>query len=396
MSDDHHHHDEDETCPPPKPAAAKKPPLQKHEGCPQPRPDWVPEDASGGFATWVVEGVRTAGVGATPKKAAPRRRQLSVNDYVEGVLARNPMVLGRAITLVESNALTHRAIAQEVLTKLLPHTGNSRRVGITGIPGAGKSTFIEAMGCTLTRLGHRVAVLAIDPSSTIHGGSILADKVRMEKLGREANAFIRPSPSGGSLGGVARKTREAILLCEAAGYDVVVVETVGVGQNEVTVRSMVDMFLVLMIAGAGDEMQGIKKGVIELADLLVINKADGDNIKRCTAAQAEMKRVLHYLHRPTEGWETPAVLASALTGTGIEDVWKVTGEYFATVKATGGLEARRRAQAVEWMHSLIAESLKERFYARADVKARIEAMEHAVADGRMPPLAAALELIGNG
>ncbi len=376
-------------CPP-----DKQPPPPPHDGCPQPRPDWVPEDGGAGFATWVVEGVRTEGLVAPPAPVAPRRRQLTPDDYVEGVLARNPMVLGRAITLVESNAESHRALAQQVLTRLMPHTGKSRRVGITGIPGAGKSTFIESLGCALTGSGHRVAVLAIDPSSSLHGGSILADKVRMEKLGRDPKAFIRPSPSGGSLGGVARKTREAILLCEAAGYDVVIVETVGVGQNEVTVRSMVDMFLVLMIPGAGDEMQGIKKGVIELADLLVINKADGENWLRCLRAQAEMRRVLHYLHRSTEGWETPAVLASALTGHGIEDVWRVTDDYFVTVQSSGGLKARRRAQAVEWMHALIAESLKDRFYARADVNARLEAMEHAVADGRIPPLAAALELIG--
>lgn len=376
-----------DACPP-------RPPVQLHEGCPQPRPDWVPPEGGAGFATWVVEGVRQAGALA-PGKPPPRRRQLSVDDYVGGVLARNPMVLGRAITLVESNAEAHRAEAQQVLTKLLPHTGRSRRIGITGIPGAGKSTFIEGLGCRLTAQGHRVAVLAIDPSSSIHGGSILADKVRMEKLGRELDAFIRPSPSGGSLGGVARKTREAILLCEAAGYDVVIVETVGVGQNEVTVRSMVDMFLVLMIAGAGDEMQGIKKGVIEMADVLVINKADGDNRARCIATQAEMKRVLHYLHRPTEGWETPALLASALTGEGVDDVWKVTGEYFKTVTATGGLSDRRRQQAVEWMHALIQESLRSRFYARMDVKARLEAMEHAVADGRITPMSGALDLIGN-
>ncbi|HEY0945843.1 MAG TPA: methylmalonyl Co-A mutase-associated GTPase MeaB [Opitutaceae bacterium] len=365
--------------------------VSLHDGCPQPRPDWVPDDAGPGFATWVMQGVQTAGT--VRPSAAPRRRVLSVDEYATGVLARDPMILGRAITLIESNAPAHQQQAQALLAKLLPHTGRSKRIGITGIPGAGKSTFIEAFGCHLTDLGLRVAVLAIDPSSSVTGGSILGDKVRMEKLSQRRSAFIRPSPSGGSLGGVARKTREAILVCEAAGYDVVIVETVGVGQNEVTVRSMVDHFLVLMIAGAGDEMQGIKKGVIELADTLVINKADGDNKPRCMAAQAEMRRVLHYLHRPTEGWETPALLASALTGEGVPDVWRVTGEFFNITKANGVLERRRRAQAVEWMHALIAESLRQRFYAAPAVQARLEAMEHAVADGRMPALAAALELL---
>jgi LAO/AO transport system kinase len=368
-----------------------KPVIGNHDGCPQPRPDWVPEKAGAGFATWVVEGVRPAGAVSPPP--AIRRRELSVEDHVQGVLARDPTILARTITLIESNAPRHQAKAQEVLQALLPHTGEASRIGITGIPGAGKSTFIEAFGCHVTGRGHRLAVLAIDPSSSVHGGSILGDKVRMERLAREANAFIRPSPSGGSLGGVARKTREAVLVCEAAGYDVVIVETVGVGQNEVAVRGMVDLFLVLMIAGAGDEMQGIKKGVIELADALVINKADGDNRARCLAAQAEMKRVLHYLHRPTESWATPCLLASALTGEGIPEVWRMVEEYFRTTRSSGDLRRRRRAQNIEWMHALIAENLRQRFYNCPRVKAELAAAEDAVAAGRTPPLAAALALL---
>lgn len=378
-------------APPPPPTAAKA--MALHDGCPQPRPDWVPENAGGAFATWVMQGARSSGVVAA-QNVPPRRRTLSTDDYVRGVLARDPTVLARAITLIESNAPAHQVQAQQVLAQLLPHTGWAHRIGITGIPGAGKSTFIEAFGCHLTALGKRVAVLAIDPSSSVTGGSILADKIRMEKLCRERNAFIRPSPSGGSLGGVARKTREAILVCEAAGYDVVIVETVGVGQNEVAVRAMVDFFLVLMIPGAGDEMQGIKKGVIELADAIVINKADGDNRARASAAQAEMRRVLHYLHRMTEGWETPALLASALTGEGVPEVWQMTEEYFTNARAVGSLAERRRAQAVQWMHGLIAESLKTRFYASEVVKARLPALEAAVADGRTPVLAAAMALLG--
>jgi LAO/AO transport system ATPase len=363
-----------------------------HHGCPQPRPEWVPEDAGPAFATWVLQGARPSGL-VPQGRPRVRRKVLSLDDYVFGVLGGDPMVVARAITLVESNAPAHQAMAQQMLEKLMPHTGAAKRVGITGIPGAGKSTFIEAFGCHLIEEGHRVAVLAIDPSSTVSGGSILADKIRMEKLSRTQGAFIRPSPSGGSLGGVARKTREAMLVCEAAGYDVIIVETVGVGQNEVSVRSMVDFFLVLMIAGAGDEMQGIKKGVIELADTLVINKADGDNIARATAAQAEMRRVLHYLHPATAGWSTPALLASALTGKGIDEVWRVTEEYFKTALASGELERRRRTQAVEWMHALIAESLRAKFYAAPEVKARISAMETAVAKGKKPPMAAAMEML---
>jgi LAO/AO transport system kinase len=361
------------------------------ESCPQPRPDWVPENAGPAFTTRVMQG-------ATPVVTAksgvgPRRAKLSVDDYAKGVLAGDRTILGRAITLIESNAPAHQQHAQELLARLLPYTGKSKRIGITGIPGAGKSTFIEAFGCHLTAAGYKIAVLAIDPSSSLTGGSILGDKVRMEKLSQQSGAFIRPSPSGGSLGGVARKTREAILVCEAAGFDVVLVETVGVGQNEVTVRSMVDFFLVLMIAGAGDEVQGIKKGVIELADALVINKADGDNLPRCTATQAEMKRVLHYLHPPTPGWETPALLASSLTKSGIPDVWTTTEAFFENTRVSGVLAERRQEQAVQWMHALILESLRARFYASVDVKAKLPAAERAVASGEKPALAAAMELL---
>lgn len=372
-------------CPP-------KPPPTLHHGCPQPRPDWVPENAGPAFATWVLQGARPSGL-VPAGKPAPRRRTLSLDDYIFGVLKGDPTVIGRAITLVESNAPAHQELAQQLLAKLLPHTGGARRIGITGIPGAGKSTFIETFGCKLIADGHRVAVLAIDPSSSVSGGSILADKVRMEKLGRLDGAFIRPSPSGGTLGGVTRKTREAILVCEAAGFDVVLVETVGVGQNEVTVRAMVDYFLVLTIAGAGDEMQGIKKGVIELADTLVVNKADGENRPRAIATQAELRRVLQYLNPATPGWATPAVLASALTGEGVDEVWRVTEEFFKTVRASGELERRRRGQSVAWMHALIAESLRKRFYASPMVKDRLRGMEQAVATGVKPPLAAALELL---
>jgi LAO/AO transport system kinase len=342
-----------------------------------------------------MQGVRPSGASA---RAAPVRRRatLTVEDHVRGVLEGDLGVLGRTITLVESNAPAHQRQAQEVLAALLPHTGRARRVGLTGIPGAGKSTFIETFGLQLAEQGHRVAVLAIDPSSAVTGGSILGDKVRMEKLGRHRNAFIRPSPSGGSLGGVTRKTREAILVCEAAGYDVVLVETVGVGQNEVAVRAMVDAFVVLLIAGAGDEMQGIKKGVIELADLLVINKADGDNLPRCTAALAEMKRVLHYLRPATEGWGSTVQLASARTGDGVADVWTTLGQYFTTGERTGALARRRREQAVAWTHALIEERLRTDFYGSAEVCAQRAGIEAAVADGRVAPLAGALALLAAG
>lgn len=361
---------------------------------PQPhsdRPDWVPPDAGPGFTTRIMPAASAPG--ATPGNVPRRRPPPDVDTLAAGVLARDPALLGRAITLVESNAPAHQAQAQQLLAKLLPHTGKARRIGITGIPGAGKSTFIEAFGDHLCENGHRVAVLAVDPSSSVHGGSILADKVRMEKLGRRKEAFIRPSPSAGSLGGVTRKSREVILVCEAAGYDTIIVETVGVGQNEVAVRSMVDLFMVVMIAGAGDEMQGIKKGVVELGDLFVVNKADGDNIPRCTAAQSELKRVLHYIQPATPGWETPVLTASAREGTGVPDVAATVDAFMQNVAESGILQKRRRKQTVEWMHALIAEGLRTRFYESPEVQAKLEATERAVADGRLPVVAAAQALL---
>lgn len=368
------------------------PTKKEREQCPQPRPDWVPEEGGPGFATWVMKGVTPSGT-TRVEKNPPKRRHLTVDDYVAGIQQRDTGILARAITLVESNAAAHQDLAQQLLARVLPQTGRALRVGLTGIPGAGKSTFIEALGSHLCETGHRLAVLAVDPSSTITGGSILGDKVRMEKLSRHTNAFIRPSPSAGSLGGVARKSREALLLCEAAGYDIVIVETVGVGQNEVTVRSMVDCFVMLMIAGAGDEVQGMKKGIMELADVIVFNKAEGDNRPRAMAAQAEMKRVLHYLRPATEGWVTPALLASALTGDGIGEAWKTVEEFFAAGRSTGVLDERRRAQSIAWMHSLIRESLQSDFYQHHAVQAQRQAIESAVAEGRMPALAAAQSLL---
>ena len=368
------------------------PTKKDREHCYQPRPDWIPDEAGPEFATRVMEGINPSGVVSSMKHAA-RRRQLSIDDYVDGIQKHDTGILARAITLIESNAAAHQELAQQLLARVLPLTGKSLRVGLTGIPGAGKSTFVEALGTRLCNEGHRLAVLAVDPSSTITGGSILGDKVRMEKLSRNHNAFIRPSPSGGSLGGVARKSREALLLCEAAGYDIVIVETVGVGQNEVTVRSMVDCFLMLMISGGGDEVQGIKKGIMELADLVVFNKAEGDNRPRATAAQAEMKRVLHYLRPATEGWTTPALLASALSGEGIAEVWTTVEEFFKTARKGGILEQRRRSQAVAWMHALIRESLQNDFYQNAGVVAQQPALEAAVAEGRLPALAAAQQLL---
>jgi LAO/AO transport system kinase len=365
------------------------------------KPEWAPKDAGSEFTTKVMRGVSgghdgmpgQAGAQARSAAGSPRRRRLSVDEYVEGVRGGDRNVLGQAITLVESNALAHMETAQEVLRRVLPHSGRSIRIGITGVPGAGKSTFIEAMGLYLCEQGHRVAVLAVDPSSKVTRGSILGDKTRMELLSRDERAFIRPSPSSGTLGGVTRKSRETILVCEAAGFDVILVETVGVGQSETTVRSMVDFFLLVMIAGAGDELQGIKKGIMELADALLVNKADGDNKPRAKAAKLEYNRALHYLAPATDGWQTRAYACSSLTGEGIPEVWAVVEDFRKKTSDSGVLEKRRRAQTMDWVYSMVEEHLRSSFFKHTGVEQIRAEIEHEVMWGRMPPTVAVQRLI---
>ncbi|MGJ8649960.1 MAG: methylmalonyl Co-A mutase-associated GTPase MeaB [Opitutaceae bacterium] len=299
-----------------------------------------------------------------------------------GVLAGDRAYLARAITLVESRAPKHRPFARDLMQRILPHSGGAMRVGLTGVPGAGKSTFIEALGMLLCQQGKKVAVLAVDPSSSVNGGSILGDKTRMEDLSRELNAFIRPSPSGVSLGGVAARTREALLLCEAAGYDVVLVETVGVGQSETAVRTMTDFFLLLQIAGAGDELQGIKKGVIELADAIVVNKADGGNLLRAEQAKMEYTKVLHFLHPFTPGWKPQAMTCSALNSEGVDAVWQLIEQFRDELTTSGVFDQRRREQNVDWFKSLLQYAVMDRF--TAENHTAINDYEAAVGEGSVP------------
>ena len=344
-----------------------------------------------------VEGGHDGLPGQTPRNQAARPRNnqksLSVEEYVKGILERDRTLLGRAITLIESNVPDHQERAQEVLRALLPHTGKSIRIGITGVPGAGKSTFIETFGNRLTENGHRVAVLAVDPSSSVTRGSILGDKTRMEKLSRDPRAFIRPSPSGGTLGGVARKTRETMLIFEAAGFDVLLVETVGVGQSEITVRSMVDFFLLVLIAGAGDELQGLKKGVIEIADAILINKADGSGRQAALTTRAEYERALHYLQPATRGWTTGAYAVSALTGDGIDDIWNEIEKFRAVTTGNDSFQNRRREQTRDWLHSMVEERLRSTFYRSAAIREMLPGIERDVMDGTVPATRAAWELL---
>lgn len=322
-----------------------------------------------------------------------RKKKLSEDDYVIGVIEGNRTILAQAITLIESNSPTYMQTAQNVLTRLLPHTGRSIRIGITGVPGAGKSTLIESFGSLLCERGHRVAVLTVDPSSTITNGSILGDKTRMDSLSRNPNAFIRPSASGGSLGGIARKSRESMLVCEAAGYDVILIETVGVGQSEVTVRSMVDFFLLVMLTGAGDELQGIKKGIMELADSIIINKADGDNKLKALAAKAEINRILHLLQPSTPGWISQAYTASSLTGEGIEEIWSEIQSFHNKTSESGYFHQRRQRQMLDWMYNMVDEHLRFSFLNHSEVNRTIPDIEKSVINGTLTATLAAQHLL---
>jgi LAO/AO transport system kinase len=312
---------------------------------------------------------------------------------IKGVRKQDRRLLSKTITLIESSRRDHQQQARQIVDELLPHTGNAVRLGITGVPGVGKSTFIESLGISLVEAGHRVAVLAVDPSSSRSGGSVMADKTRMEKLSVEEKAFIRPSPSGGTLGGVARKTRETMLVCEAAGFDVIIVETVGVGQSETTVASMVDFFLVLMLAGAGDELQGIKRGVLELADALAINKADGENITNAKKAAKTYESALQMLQPPSPNWKPPVLTCSALEMTGIAEIWQTVMKFHQKFSKSGELADKRQKQALDWLWSLVEDGLKERFYTHPDIKKRLDQITRAVANGETAPTLAADKLL---
>lgn len=315
--------------------------------------------------------------------------QIDIDAYVKGVLDGKRAQIARAITLVESTRADHRPLAQQLLTELLPHTGRARRIGISGVPGVGKSTFIDAFGTLLTGLGHRVAVLAVDPSSTRTGGSILGDKTRMERLAVDPAAFVRPSPSAGTLGGVAKATRESMIVMEAAGYDVVLVETVGVGQSETTVAGMVDSFLLLSLARTGDQLQGIKKGVLELADVLAINKADGPHERDAKSAARELSGALRLMHPADAAWTPPVLTCSARESTGLEEVWNRLEQHRTLLEAGGRLAAKRAAQQVEWTWSMVREALLERLRADPAVREIAPGLEQSVRAGTTTATSAA-------
>jgi LAO/AO transport system kinase len=321
------------------------------------------------------------------------RGPVSADEYVRGVRDGSRAGIARAVTLVESTRPDHQRMAQQVLTELLPDTGKAVRIGITGVPGVGKSTFIDAFGTMLTGHGHRVAVLAIDPSSTRTGGSILGDKTRMQRLATDDNAFIRPSPSAGTLGGVARATRESMVIMEAAGYDVVLVETVGVGQSETSVAGMVDTFLLLALARAGDQLQGIKKGVLELADLIAVNKADGPHEREAQAAARELASALRLIQDPQAAWKPPVLTCSAQQGSGLDELWERVQRHREVLESTGELERRRRDQQVEWTWNLVQDQLLARLHQHPGVRAITPALEQKVRDGSVTATTAAEQIL---
>lgn len=322
-----------------------------------------------------------------------KRRKYSVDEYVEGILAGDITLLSQAVTMVESSKPEHQEVAREIITRCLPHSGKSIRIGITGVPGVGKSTFIEAFGRMLTQQGHKLAVLAIDPSSERSKGSILGDKTRMEELAGDPNAYIRPSPSAGSLGGVARKTRETVMICEAAGFDVICIETVGVGQSETVVHSMTDFFLLLMLAGAGDELQGIKRGIMEMADLVAINKADGNNREKAEMARVQYKNALHLFPPKESKWVAQALTCSAYEKTGIKEIWDAITEYRDLTMKNGYFVSNRNEQSLFWMFETIDEQLKSGFYNNEEIKAKLKIYEKKILNAELSSFEAARQLL---
>lgn len=321
-----------------------------------------------------------------------QRENLSLEDYVEGVRSGDRARLARAITLIESSRAEHQALAQQLLQELLPDTGKAHRVGITGVPGVGKSTMIDQFGMNLIEDGHRVAVLAVDPTSSRSGGSILGDKTRMARLSQHDQAYVRPSPTSGTLGGVTRKTRETMALCEAAGFNIILVETVGVGQSETAVSEMVDFFLVLMLPGAGDELQGIKKGVIEIADMIAVNKADGDNKDRASRAASEYRAALHILTPDSANWSPPVITISGQANLGLDTLWEKIEEHREKLTATGEFKKRRQNQAVKWMHDMLEDRLRAALKADPKIASRLRTLENDVREGRTAPALAVAEI----
>lgn len=340
----------------------------------------------------VAQGVEDQPV-VNPYFVRRKRRVMTTDEYVAGILEGNITILAQAITLIESNNPTHYAQAQDIIERCLPHSGKSVRIGITGVPGAGKSSFIEAVGNMVTSYNHKLAVLAIDPSSERSGGSILGDKTRMESICHNPNIFVRPSPSAGSLGGVARKTRETIVLCEAAGYDVIFIETVGVGQSETAVHSMVDMFMMLQISGAGDELQGIKRGIMEMADMMVITKADGENVTKAELAKAQYQGALHLFPLPDSEWRPKVYTCSSHEGTGLEEVWQGVEQYLQHIELNGYFTANRNRQNKYWMYETINETLKSSFYNNPEIEARMADVEQRVLEAKLSSFIAAKELL---
>lgn len=338
-------------------------------------------------ALFVMDGVAANHDGmnfATTKKFRKKKQeQIDIPALATEICNGSRMHLSKAITLIESSNREHKESGQALLQELLHHTGNSIRIGITGVPGAGKSSFIEAFGMQLCEMGKKVAVLAIDPSSSLSGGSILGDKTRMEELVKQPNAFVRPSPTAGTLGGVHKKTRETMLLCEAAGYDVILIETVGVGQSETYVRGMVDFFLLLVLTGAGDELQGMKKGIMELADSIIVHKADGDNVRPAKRTVAEYKQILHFLQPATPGWMSTSIAVSSIEKIGLEKVWEIIGDFEKTVKASGYWADRRHKQTKEWFESMITDHLIDSFYGDPVKKAQVRELERLILLGKL-------------